>query len=214
MWKRVRLENSDWRAPFLDRDRGDSMAEKRRRTMGVRGPIATVLSHLIVVVFAGCATAALAAETVVPEALKVPPSQKLLLKTSADGFQIYRCSVSSTDSTRFEWAFVAPDADLFDSSGKKIGKHYGGPTWELNDGSMVVGEVKGKDDGPDASAIPWLLLASKSRHGPGLLGQVQSIQRIATVGGKAPASGCDTGQVGQEARVGYKASYYFYVAKP
>lgn len=182
--------------------------------MGVQGPIATVMSYLIAVVFAGGATVALAAETVVPEALRVPPSQKLLLKTSADGFQIYRCSMSSTDSTRFEWAFVAPEADLFDSSGKKIGKHYGGPTWELNDGSMVVGEVKAKDNGPDARAIPWLLLAAKSGPSPGLLGQVQSIQRIATVGGKAPASGCTADQAGQEARVGYKASYLFYVAKP
>lgn len=182
--------------------------------MGVQGPNATVMSFLIVVVLAGCITATIATDPVVPEALKVAPAQKLLLKTSADGFQIYRCSLSSTDATRFEWAFVAPEADLFDGSGKKIGKHYAGPTWELNDGSKVVGEVKARDDGPDAKAIPWLLLAAKSNSGAGVLGRVQSIQRIATVGGKAPASGCTAGQVGQEARAGYKALYYFYAAKP
>jgi hypothetical protein len=182
--------------------------------MGVRGPIATVMFSLLAVVVAGCASATIATEPVVPEALKVPPTQKLLLKTSADGFQIYRCKMSSADSTRFEWAFLAPEAVLFDSTGKRIGKHYAGPTWELDDGSKVVGEVKARDDGPDAGAIPWLLLAAKSASGTGVLGQVQSIQRIATVGGKAPASSCNAGEAGQEARVAYKAAYYFYVAKP
>jgi hypothetical protein len=195
------------RALFMQAENGD-------RTMSVQGPIATVMFSMMVVVIASCATATVATEPVVPEALKVAPSQKLLLKTSAEGFQIYRCNVSSAAPTGFEWAFVAPEANLFDSSGKKIGKHYAGPTWELNDGSKVVGEVRAKDDGPDAGAIPWLLLAAKSGPGAGMLGQVQAIQRIATVGGRAPASGCNAEREGQEARVGYKASYYFYVAQP
>jgi hypothetical protein len=107
--------------------------------------------------------------------------------------------------------FRSPEAELFDMSGRTIGKHYGGPTWEANDGSKVVAEVKGRDDGPDPNAIPWLLLAAKSNSGAGAFSRIQAIQRVNTIGGKAPAGGCDQAQAGKIARVPYKAIYYFYV---
>ena len=115
---------------------------------------------------------------------------------------------------RFEWIFNAPEADLFDMAGNKIAKHYAGPTWESNDGSKVVGEVKAKDNGPDPNAIPWLLLSAKSSSGTGVFRQVKSIQRANTIGGKTPAEACSQPQAGKVARVGYKATYNFYVAKP
>jgi len=138
----------------------------------------------------------------------------LSLVTPATGVQIYECSASKTDPTRFEWAFKAPQADLLDGSGRKIGKHYAGPSWESNDGSKVIGEVKARDDGPAASAIPWLLLSAKSTSGNGVFGRTQGIQRLYTVGGKAPADGCNRARLGRETRVPYKATYYFYVARP
>ena len=112
-----------------------------------------------------------------------------------------------------EWVFKAPEAELFDKASRKIGKHYAGPTWESTDGSAVVGEVKARDAGPDPSAIPWLLLAAKSNSGRGVLSQVKSIQRLQTVGGKAPSAPCTRDTVGQVARVPYKAVYYFYAGK-
>ena len=140
--------------------------------------------------------------------LRPPPNQMLGVATNARGVQIYECGPTKTDPARMEWVFKAPEAELLDGAGTTIGKHYAGPTWEGNDGSKVVGEVKARDDGPDASAIPWLLLASKSNSGTGTFGRVQSIQRVKTVGGKAPASSCDT--PGQALRVPYTAVYYFY----
>jgi len=165
-------------------------------------------------VLAGCATSSVDTNPVVPENLKVPAGQTLSLVSPATGVQIYECSASKTDPTKFEWTFKAPEADLFDLSGKRIGKHYAGPTWESNDGSKVVGEAKARDDGPAATAIPWLLLNAKSTSGNGAFGRTQSIQRLYTVGGKAPAAACGRAQLGRQARVPYKATYYFYVAKP
>lgn len=95
-----------------------------------------------------------------------------------------------------------------------MGKHYAGPMWESNDGSKVVGEVKARDDGPDVNAIPWLLLSAKSAEGNGIFGKTQSVQRVKTVGGKAPADGCSQAQLGKIARVAYRATYNFYVARP
>ena len=99
-------------------------------------------------------------------------------------------------------------------AGNKIAKHYAGPTWESNDGSKVVGEVKAKDNGPDPSAIPWLLMSAKSTSGTGVFSQKRSVQRVYTVGGIAPTEPCSQAQAGKVTRVGYNATYNFYVAKP
>ena len=150
----------------------------------------------------------------IPRNLEVPASQALSFEARGVGVQIYTCSASKTDPTRFEWVFRAPEADLFDGGGRKIGRHYAGPTWESNDGSKVVGEVVAKDNGPRADAIPWLLLSAKSTSEKGAFSRILSIQRLSTVGGKAPAEGCDEAQSGKEARIAYEARYLFFAAKP
>jgi len=118
--------------------------------------------------------------------------------------QIYECRAG-------QWVFVAPEAELFDRAGKKIGSHYAGPNWEAADGSKVVGVVKARADAPAAGNIPWLLLATKSVGSDGSFSKVTSIQRVATVGGAAPAGDC--AQPGAQARVGYTADYYFFTSK-
>jgi hypothetical protein len=181
--------------------------------MKTRG-ITAIGSASLVALLAGCATLKFGTAPTVPDNLKVPATQTLSLETHAAGVQIYDCKPGKDDPARFEWVFRAPEADLFDTAGKKIGKHYAGPTWESNDGSKVVGEVKARDDSPDVNAIPWLLLSAKSTSGVGVLGQTVSVQRVQTIGGKAPAGGCSPAQAGTEVRVPYSAAYYFYVARP
>ena len=174
----------------------------------------TIVTASIVVFLAGFSAVNAGTIPEVPEALQVPATQVLSLETQASGVQIYECKVSKDDPARFEWVFKAPEAELFDSAGKKVSRHYAGPTWEANDGSKVVGEVRARDDGPDPKAIPWLLLSAKSISGSGVFSQTQSIQRLHTIGGKAPTEGCNQAQAGKEARVPYQAEYYFYTPKP
>jgi hypothetical protein len=169
---------------------------------------------LLAVITAGisaCASAP-ASKIMVPENLQVPAAQQLFAETNASGVQIYTCSTSKTDISQYEWSFKAPQADLFDAAGNKTGKHYAGPTWESNDGSKVVGEVKARNDGPVASAIPWLLLTAKSTSGNGAFSKVTYIQRLVTEAGKAPADGCTKANFGSELRVPYKALYRYYTA--
>ena len=144
----------------------------------------------------------------------MPSTQVLSLQARATGVQIYECSISREDPKRAEWVFKAPEAELFNRAGEKVGRHYGGPTWESNDQSKVVGEVKARHEAQDPNAIPWLLLSAKSTSGSGVFARTRSIQRVDTVGGKAPADGCNEAQVGKIARVNYKATYYFYEARP
>ena len=172
-----------------------------------------IAKAIVIILIAVCGNAL--AETIpqVPDSLKTSATEVLLLKAQGKGVQIYECKVS-TDAKHFEWVFKAPEAELFDNSGKIIGKHYAGPTWESNDGSKVTGKVKGRDNGPNPNSIPWLLLTAKSTSGNGVFSRITSVQRLNTSGGKAPDEGCNQSSVDKEIRIPYKATYYFYVAKP
>jgi hypothetical protein len=171
-----------------------------------------------------CATAAMsvllaacvsqhAAAPAIPASIQPPANQTLQLRARAVGVQIYVCQASHDDPMRFDWVFKAPEAQLFDKSGKPIIKHFAGPTWQSVDGSSVIGEVVAKDNGPDPMAIPWLLLRAKATSGEGSLSHTQSVQRLNTVGGKAPEGGCGAGIVGSEVSVHYTADYLFYGAR-
>ena len=174
----------------------------------------TVIAMTLAALIAGCATSEAGTLPSVPESLRTPATEMLSLEAAATGVQIYECGARKDDPTRFEWTFKAPEAELFDRAGRRIGRHYAGPTWESDDGGKVVGVVKARDDGPDAGAIPWLLLGAKSTAGTGVFGRTTSIQRVRTVGGNPPGETCGAAQAGKLARVDYRATYYFYVPKP
>jgi hypothetical protein len=164
----------------------------------------------IVVMLAACASAPLPQPSAVPENLRVPDGQPLLLRAAARGVQIYTCKAKAAEPAAFEWALKAPEAELFDQSGAKIGRHYAGPTWESADGSRVVGEVMQRS--PVQDAVPWLLLRAKSNEGAGVFASAKYIQRVDTAGGVAPPAGCDAAHAGAETRVEYSANYAFYGA--
>jgi hypothetical protein len=126
---------------------------------------------------------------------KVPEGQRAVLTVSAKGVQIYACQNG-------QWVFQAPEATLFDSSGKEVGTHSAGPVWIFHDGRQVKGQVVAKGDAPSAADIPWLLLKG--------VGSFEYIRRSETHGGVAPAGGCDARKT---ARVEYLASYTFYASK-
>ncbi len=102
------------------------------------------MKRISLLALAGCAALAQAAD-IVPENLRAPQTQWMLIETKATGVQIYECSPGKADPAKYEWAFKGPEAELFDGKGAKVGKHYGGPTWESNDGSKVMGEVVDPD---------------------------------------------------------------------
>lgn len=183
-------------------------------TMSERGSnrsfhaIAAVLGSMVALMLGGCASLPPPQKTGLPENLRVPEGQQLLLHAAARGAQIYVCKAKPAEPLAFAWVLQAPEAELFDPSGAKIGRHYAGPTWESADGSRVEGEVI--QQSPVEGAIPALLLRAKSTEGSGLLASTQYVQRLDTVGGVAPAAGCDDAHAGTRARVDYSATYDFY----
>jgi len=147
----------------------------------------------------------------VPDSLRPPDGEALIAKVLAKGTQNYECRTN--DNATYAWKLSGPDADLTDETGKSVGHHYAGPTWESTDGSKVVGEVKAKADAPGGQGVPWLLLKATSTSGTGIFSKVTSIQRVDTAAGLAPSTGCDAQHVGARQNVAYRATYCFYSAR-
>jgi len=170
--------------------------------------IRTVVFCLALLLIAGAAVAKFPrAEQDVPAQLKQPEGQVLAAEAHAKGFQVYSCK---DDGTGYKWTLKGPDADLFDKAGKKVGRHFAGPTWEWSDKSQVTAKVMTSAPSPDADSVAWLLLVAVGHGGEGVLANVTNIQRLNTKGGKAPAGGCDAVHAGQETRAAYSADYFFY----
>jgi hypothetical protein len=141
-----------------------------------------------------------------PAQLAPPAGERLSHVLHADGVQIYECM--PTKDYGHAWTLKAPEARLVDVATRRdMGRHYGGPSWEAPDGSRIVGQLKARADAPDAHAIPWLLIDARSVAADGSFAAVRSVQRVDTVGGKAPAGPCNAGAT---ARVPYQAVYRFY----
>ena len=138
--------------------------------------------------------------------LQVEPGNKVAFHAFGVGVQIYQWNGTS-------WDFVAPEATLFADAGNHgvVGVHFGGPTWQSNSGSRVVGAAL-EQCTPDPTAIPWVLLRAAFHEGPGIFDQVTFIQRVNTVGGRAPSAPGDF--AGQVANVPYSADYIFYRKHP
>jgi hypothetical protein len=164
------------------------------------------------VVLAAC-TGMQPASVNMPERLKSGAGEALAMIVPARGVQIYQCLEKKDVAGAYEWVFVAPEAELFDTQGRKIGTHYAGPHWQASDGSKISGAVKERADAPAAGAIPWLLLTTKSVGPEGSFSKITAIQRVNTVGGVAPKDGCAQATAGAIARVPYTADYYFLSAK-
>lgn len=143
----------------------------------------------------------------VPDAL-VPPTGNVLDSVfKARGVQVYGC----TDA---KWTLVEPAASLtgltLDPVRRTTALHYRGPSWQSDtDGSLVEGMSPVSAPSETPNSIPQLLITAKISRGPGVFGGVTFIQRLATVGGVAPAGACGAGQT---TAVEYRAVYRFFKA--
>jgi len=130
----------------------------------------------------------------------------------AVGVQKYKAAIKpGSDPVAYQWVFVAPQADLYDSYNNKIGAHGAGPYWSLSPSDSIFAQHFSPARtvvSPDAESIDWLLLMPKSGTTPsGIFADVDYIQRIATKGGKAPLT--PPASLYETVEVKYKAVYRF-----
>jgi uncharacterized protein DUF3455 len=188
---------------------------KTTRRSPYASAVATLVRLAILAILAACADdATRSLEPSLPKAfasvqpdlgtcgnLSAPEGSTLVLHVYARGVQIYRWTGTS-------WLLYGPDAVLSaDAEGTStVGTHYVGPTWETNSGSKAVGTVIDRCTA-DPNAVQWLSLSARS-SGSGVLTGVTFVQRVNTVGGKAPSTGGTI--TGEETSVPYSAEYFFY----
>ena len=162
----------------------------------------------------------------VPDNLEVPHGIKVFLEGHAIGTQNYICLPSAS---LFAWTPFGPQATLFNDNARQVITHFlsanrfenGMPraTWQHSgDTSSVWAQAIASSSDPAfvaPGAIPWLLLqvvgAQDGPTGGHTLTETTFIQRLNTLGGIAPATGCTVStDVGKKALVPYAADYFFY----
>jgi hypothetical protein len=145
------------------------------------------VAYALAICLASWPIGAALAQQALPDAISAP-GETAIMTIHGVGAQIYDCKADAAGT--LTWQFREPTASLL-MAGKTVGQHFAGPSWELADGSVIVGKVAGRAPGATANDIPWLKLEVASRRGSGQLTPVTTIQRINTKGGVASGA-CDT----------------------
>ena len=147
-----------------------------------------------------------------PAAVQVPAGHRVAMETVGAGDITYECRARANMPGQFEWVFVGPDARLMNRRGEQVGRYFGPPaTWENLDGSKVTATQVAVAPAA-ADSIPLQLVKANPAVGSGAMAGTTYIQRVATRGGVAPATPCDTARLGAKQVVKYQADYIFYKA--
>jgi hypothetical protein len=163
----------------------------------------------------------------VPPGLEVPAGNVAFLLGRGVGTQNYECQPSPSIG-KVAWTLFTPQATLFSDQQDQLTTHFLSPN---PDEGGIVGRVAWQDsrdtstvwaraiamvpDPNGTGAIPWVKLeAVGKRAGPTgghTLSDTTFIQRVNTVGGSAPETGCNLPtDIGNKAFVSYTADYFFY----
>jgi len=159
--------------------------------------------------------------TIIPQAIQLPqnlPNGNSIVATLyAIGVQKYKSEqIVGSSPVAYQWVFVAPEADLYDSTDAKVGTLSVGPAWQLSPTDSMFGQnfnPPRKSPSPDPESIDWLLLMPQlGRTATGVFANVTYVQCIDTHGGKAPSA--PPVNEGQAISVGYTAVYRFSMKNP
>jgi Protein of unknown function (DUF3455) len=161
-----------------------------------------------------------------PAAIQAPADQRPYLMVHAIGTQAYMCVATTTGVA---WMFTGPQATIFKDDLSQVLTHFLSPnpveggtlraTWQHSrDTSAVWARAIQTSTDPAYVApgsIPWLLLqVVGTQDGPtggDRMTATTYIQRIGTLGGLAPSTGCAVPtDVNARAFVPYEADYVFY----
>lgn len=132
-----------------------------------------------------------------------PAELPLIVLLHAEGVQLYECKAGPSGTP--VWHFREPIATLIEN-GRSVGRHFAGPTWELDDGSAVNAHVVARAPGEKPEDIPLLWLEARAHRGNGKLSETATVERLSTKGGVASGA-CNA--TGAFLSVPYSADYAF-----
>lgn len=153
------------------------------------------------------AAAAIAPPPNLPATLAAPQALEPAFMLSGSGVQVYQCSLLAANT--WGWAYVAPDATLYEGA-RAVGTHKSPDVWESTSDRSSVTAVPRASQPAGAGNLPWQALRAAPLNPTGIFANVAFMQRVNTSGGVPAATGCGPDNVGEEARVAFRADYYFY----
>jgi hypothetical protein len=187
---------------------------------------ATALAFALTLAFAQPAHARRITPPSVPADIQVDAGSRAFFEGHAVGTQNYVCLPVGLG---FAWTLFTPEATLFSAKDQQVATHFLSPNpleagtpraaWQHSrDTSTVWAKLVRQSTDPAFVApdsIPWFLLdVVGAQYGPtggAALTAAHQIQRLNTVGGVAPATGCVAAtDVGKKTFVPYEADYIFY----
>lgn len=161
----------------------------------------------------------------VPDNLRVLLPNQVFLVGRGVGTQNYECQPSPTIG-QVAWTLFTPQATLFNDQSEQLITHFFSPnpdeagnpvrvTWEDSGNTSTVWAKLVASASVTPGAIAWLKLqVVGTRVGPtggDTFSGTTFIQRLNTVGGLAPSTGCDLPtDIGNRAFIPYRADYFFY----
>src|SRR5215471_14846531 len=71
-----------------------------------------------------------------------PGGNERVVTFYAVGVQKYKAQeIPNSSPVAYQWAFVAPSADLYDATDKKVGTHSAGPDWQISPTDSMFGQA-------------------------------------------------------------------------
>lgn len=131
-------------------------------------------------------------------------SRTMIATFHAEGAQVYECKAASSGGG-LAWTFREPIATLIDN-GKTVGRHFAGPHWLLDDGSLVQARVAETLAGSTSADIPILKLDVIQNEGRGRLSGATEVYRVNTRSGVLQGA---CGKPGELRSMSYSADYVF-----
>ncbi len=153
------------------------------------------------------AAAAIAPPSNLPQSLAAPPTLEPSFMLSGSGVQIYQCALLAANT--WGWAYVTPDATLYEGT-RAVGTHKSPDVWESTSDRSSVTAVPRTSLPAGAGNLPWQAMRAAPLSPTGIFANVSFMLRVNTSGGVPAATGCGPENVGVEARVAFRADYYFY----
>jgi len=161
----------------------------------------------------------------VPPGLEVDLPNQAFLVGHAVGTQNYVCQPSPSIG-QVAWTLFTPEATLFSDQREQLITHFNSPnpdeggtivraTWQDSQDTSTVWAKAVASASVTPGAIAWVKLQVVGARGGPTGGDTLSgttfIQRLNTVGGLAPSTGCDLPtDIGHRAFMPYRADYFFY----
>lgn len=148
-----------------------------------------------------------------PEAIRVPAGHQIALEAHGSGELMYACQAIKRAPFQYAWLLQTSSVRLQDSTGRTINYYPGTRSrWVHSDGSQLVAQESVEAAG-DSASLPQQrakVEVPPASSAQGVLGKVNYVQTVRSVGGVVTTKPCVAGNLGMRVTVPLESDYLFW----